>query len=84
MTLEGTNTYLLGSDPCLVIDPGPADQSHIEAIRAAAQERGGIDRSLVFFERSLPLNGIVASQVEARLVHLQVCQDTPGTFRRVA
>ena len=42
MTLEGTNTYLFGSDPCLVIDPGPADQSHIEAIRAAAGERGGI------------------------------------------
>lgn len=42
MTLEGTNTYLLGSDPCLVIDPGPADESHIEAISAAAQERGGI------------------------------------------
>jgi glyoxylase-like metal-dependent hydrolase (beta-lactamase superfamily II) len=42
MTLEGTNTYLLGSDPCLVIDPGPADQTHIDAIRAAAAQRGGI------------------------------------------
>jgi glyoxylase-like metal-dependent hydrolase (beta-lactamase superfamily II) len=43
MTLEGTNSYLVGSDPCLVIDPGPADESHIEAIEAAASERGGID-----------------------------------------
>lgn len=42
MTLEGTNTYLFGSDPCLVIDPGPADESHLDAIRAAASERGGI------------------------------------------
>jgi glyoxylase-like metal-dependent hydrolase (beta-lactamase superfamily II) len=42
MTLSGTNTYLLGTDLCLVIDPGPAAESHIEAIRAAAQERGGI------------------------------------------
>jgi glyoxylase-like metal-dependent hydrolase (beta-lactamase superfamily II) len=42
MTLQGTNTYLLGSDPCLVIDPGPADQGHIDAVRAAAAERGGI------------------------------------------
>ena len=41
MTLEGTNTYLFGSDPCLVIDPGPADESHVGAIRAAAAERGG-------------------------------------------
>jgi glyoxylase-like metal-dependent hydrolase (beta-lactamase superfamily II) len=42
MTLAGTDTYLVGSEPCLVIDPGPADGSHIEAIRAAAGARGGI------------------------------------------
>ena len=42
MTLEGTNTYLYGSDPCLVIDPGADDAGHLEAIRAAAGERGGI------------------------------------------
>ena len=37
MTLEGTNTYLYGADPCLVIDPGSEDGAHLEAIRAAAQ-----------------------------------------------
>lgn len=42
MTLEGTNTYLYGSDPCAVIDPGPEDGGHREAILAAAAERGGI------------------------------------------
>jgi glyoxylase-like metal-dependent hydrolase (beta-lactamase superfamily II) len=42
MTLEGTNTYLFGFDPTVVIDPGPADESHIDAIRTAAGERGGI------------------------------------------
>jgi glyoxylase-like metal-dependent hydrolase (beta-lactamase superfamily II) len=42
MTHEGTNTYLYGSDPCIVIDPGPGDAGHIEAVRAAAGERGGI------------------------------------------
>jgi len=47
MTLEGTNTYLLGSDPCLLIDPGPADESHAAAIQAAARERGGIGAALV-------------------------------------
>jgi glyoxylase-like metal-dependent hydrolase (beta-lactamase superfamily II) len=47
MTLEGTNTYLLGSEPCLVIDPGPADQSHINSIRGAAGERGGIGAVLL-------------------------------------
>jgi glyoxylase-like metal-dependent hydrolase (beta-lactamase superfamily II) len=42
MTLEGTNTYLYGSDPCVVIDPGPDDAGHLGAVRAAAEERGGI------------------------------------------
>ncbi len=42
MTLSGTNTYLYGADPCLVIDPGPDDAGHLEAVRAAAGERGGI------------------------------------------
>jgi glyoxylase-like metal-dependent hydrolase (beta-lactamase superfamily II) len=42
MTLEGTNTYVYGSDPAAVIDPGPADAGHLEAVLAAAEERGGI------------------------------------------
>ena len=42
MTLEGTNTYVVGSDPAYVIDPGPAEESHLEAVRAAAADRGGI------------------------------------------
>ncbi|HEY5942045.1 MAG TPA: MBL fold metallo-hydrolase [Solirubrobacterales bacterium] len=42
MTLEGTNTYLFGSDPCVVIDPGSDDAGYLDAIRAAAAERGGI------------------------------------------
>lgn len=42
MTLEGTNTYLVGRDPVYVIDPGPAIDSHVEAISAAGAERGGI------------------------------------------
>ncbi len=42
MTLEGTNTYLYGSGPCAVIDPGVDDEGHLEAIRTAAAERGGV------------------------------------------
>jgi glyoxylase-like metal-dependent hydrolase (beta-lactamase superfamily II) len=42
MTGEGTNTYLYGSDPCAVIDPGPDDAAHLDAVRAAAEQRGGI------------------------------------------
>ncbi len=42
MTLAGTNTYLYGSDPCVVIDPGPADAGHLDAIRTAADDLDGI------------------------------------------
>ena len=41
MTLEGTSTYIYGEGPCRVIDPGPDEPSHLEAVRAAAEERGG-------------------------------------------
>ncbi len=36
MTGPGTNTYLLGTNEVAVIDPGPAEPSHIEAILEAA------------------------------------------------
>jgi len=38
MTLDGTNTYIYGSGPCAVIDPGPDEAGHLAAIQAAAQE----------------------------------------------
>jgi glyoxylase-like metal-dependent hydrolase (beta-lactamase superfamily II) len=42
MTLEGTNTYVVGRDPAFVIDPGPADEGHLAAVRAEGERRGGI------------------------------------------
>jgi glyoxylase-like metal-dependent hydrolase (beta-lactamase superfamily II) len=47
MTLAGTNTYLYGADPCTVIDPGPDDAGHLDAVRATAEERGGIGTVLL-------------------------------------
>lgn len=47
MTLDGTNTYIVGREPAIVIDPGPADEGHIDAVRAAAKERGGIGEVLL-------------------------------------
>ena len=52
MTLEGTNTYLVGRDPAYAIDPGPAIDSHVEAVRAAAAERGGIGGVLLTHSHS--------------------------------
>jgi glyoxylase-like metal-dependent hydrolase (beta-lactamase superfamily II) len=43
MTLEGTNTWLVGRDPCWVVDPGPAElEAHVEAVLAEGAARGGI------------------------------------------
>jgi glyoxylase-like metal-dependent hydrolase (beta-lactamase superfamily II) len=42
MTLEGTNTYVVGRGPAFVIDPGPDEEAHIAAVRAEAERRGGI------------------------------------------
>jgi len=43
MTLEGTNTYVFAAaEGAYVIDPGPADEGHVERIRAIAADRGGI------------------------------------------
>ncbi|WOJ96535.1 MBL fold metallo-hydrolase [Congregibacter brevis] len=39
MTGPGTNTYLLGEEDVIVLDPGPAIESHIDAILAAGAGR---------------------------------------------
>jgi glyoxylase-like metal-dependent hydrolase (beta-lactamase superfamily II) len=41
-TLRGTNTWLVGRDPCFVVDPGPAMAAHLERVLSDARDRGGI------------------------------------------
>ena len=41
-TLTGTNTWLIGRDPCWVVDPGPALAAHVDAVLAQARLRGGV------------------------------------------
>lgn len=40
-TLSGTNTWLVGRDPCWIVDPGPALDAHVDAVLAEASARGG-------------------------------------------
>ncbi len=42
MTGPGTNTYLVGREDPVVVDPGPADESHTAAIVAAAAPLGSV------------------------------------------
>ncbi|MGK2939971.1 MAG: MBL fold metallo-hydrolase [Solirubrobacteraceae bacterium] len=41
LTLTGTNTWVVGRDPCWIIDPGPALDAHLSAVAAEAERRGG-------------------------------------------
>lgn len=47
MTYRGTNTYVLGTGALAVIDPGPQDASHLEAILAAVQPDQSISHIIV-------------------------------------
>jgi glyoxylase-like metal-dependent hydrolase (beta-lactamase superfamily II) len=40
-TLSGTNTWLVGREPCWIVDPGPALDDHVEAVAREAERCGG-------------------------------------------
>jgi glyoxylase-like metal-dependent hydrolase (beta-lactamase superfamily II) len=68
MTGPGTNTYLVGLQRHLVIDPGPADVQHIEHI--VAHTRGAIDYVLVTHTHGdhSPGAQLLASKTGAKLL----------------
>jgi len=41
-TLGGTNSWVVGRSPAWVIDPGPADETHLARLREAVEARGGL------------------------------------------
>ncbi len=70
MTLDGTNTWILrapGATGCIVVDPGPPDPGHLEAIVAAGPvdvillTHGHIDHS----EGAAPLHELTSAPVRA-------------------
>ena len=67
MTLDGTNTYLYGSEPCVVIDPGPDDAGHLEAVRVAGEELGGIGVVLLTHGHGDHADGAERLGVEVKL-----------------
>ncbi len=40
-TLTGTNTWIVGRDPCWIVDPGPDLDAHVAAVLAETARRGG-------------------------------------------
>ncbi len=49
MTLDGTNTWVVGASagPCVVVDPGPDDDAHLDAVLEAVRVRGGQVRAVL-------------------------------------
>ncbi len=41
LTLDGTNTWVVGREPCWVVDPGPRLPAHLDAIVLECEARGG-------------------------------------------
>ena len=40
-TLDGSNCWLIGRDPCWIIDPGPPIDAHLDRLAGEAKVRGG-------------------------------------------
>ncbi|WP_242634373.1 MBL fold metallo-hydrolase [Marinobacter salicampi] len=83
MTGPGTNTYLLGTDSFTVIDPGPADEGHLE--RILEYTGGRIEQILVTHTHRdhSPAAGPLQARTGARLLGIagpdEPSQD--GSFR---
>jgi glyoxylase-like metal-dependent hydrolase (beta-lactamase superfamily II) len=70
MTGPGTNTYLIGLRDVAVLDPGPDDARHLEAIVAAA---GGVIRWIIVTHTHpdhSPLVRRLAARTQARIIGL--------------
>jgi glyoxylase-like metal-dependent hydrolase (beta-lactamase superfamily II) len=76
LTLDGTNSYVVGS---WVVDPGPADPTHLEALRRAAN--GSIEGVVLTHSHSDHAEG--ASMLDAP-VTLPVDGQEVGPFRALA
>jgi glyoxylase-like metal-dependent hydrolase (beta-lactamase superfamily II) len=68
MTGPGTNTFLVSgsSDGCIVIDPGPAIESHLATVAEAAEAHGGLGAILITHGHPDHVEGAAALRVRTR------------------
>ena len=76
LTLDGTNTYVVGS---WVVDPGPADSVHLDAVRRAA--RDGIEGVVLTHSHS---DHAAGAELLGAPVTLPSDQERVGRFTAVA
>jgi glyoxylase-like metal-dependent hydrolase (beta-lactamase superfamily II) len=75
LTLDGTNTYVVGR---WVVDPGPDDPDHLEAVRAAASD--GIEAAVLTHGHGDHADGAPALRVP---IHRPRDGETAGPFRAI-
>lgn len=80
-TLSGTNTWLVGRDPCWVVDPGPALAEHVRAVAARADARGGLGGIAVTHDHADHAEAVGALREAAGAVPV-VAARLPGAARR--
>jgi glyoxylase-like metal-dependent hydrolase (beta-lactamase superfamily II) len=78
-TLSGTNTWIVGRDPAWVVDPGPALDSHVAAVAAEVESRGGAGGIAITHDHADHVQGLGALQ--ERLGGVAV---GPGPLRELA
>jgi glyoxylase-like metal-dependent hydrolase (beta-lactamase superfamily II) len=79
LTLTGTNTWVVGRDPAWVIDPGPALDTHLDAVAAAVAARGGVGGIALTHDHADHAEGVGA--LRARLggdVPVGAARDAPA------
>jgi glyoxylase-like metal-dependent hydrolase (beta-lactamase superfamily II) len=64
-SLTGTNTWIVGRDPCWIVDPGPALDEHLDAVAAEAAARGGAGGIAITHDHADHVEGVAA--LRARL-----------------
>jgi glyoxylase-like metal-dependent hydrolase (beta-lactamase superfamily II) len=60
LTLTGTNTWVVGSGPAWVVDPGPAIEAHANAVAAEVAARGGAGGVVVTHDHADHAEGAAA------------------------
>lgn len=66
-TLSGTNSWLVGSEPAFLIDPGPALPAHLDALEREIADRGGLGAIVLTHDHADHAEGVgpLRERVEA-------------------
>jgi glyoxylase-like metal-dependent hydrolase (beta-lactamase superfamily II) len=81
-TLSGTNTWLVGRDPCWIVDPGPALDAHLDAVAAEAERRGGAGGVALTHSHHDHADGVDGLRTRLGGPPLAAAHGTPDTLLR--